>query len=502
MRSLNIAILAQLSGTDAFNKFMQVYSRCTNASQTQLHEQETLKDLVERLSTNEGLQLRQMDHFFFSYSIPQISKEFDLLKIGDKQVINIELKSQPIAEERILKQLKRNQYYLKHLQRETFLFTYIMGGQVYMLGKDENLVETSLTNLAHYIQMVSVNNAPVDINSLFQPSQFLISPLNTPDRFLAGDYFLTDRQQEIKETIIKTINQNKGNTFGFSGNPGTGKTLLLYDIARTLSENHKCLIVHCAPLSNGHTYLSSHMQNCLITTPKDYCRFLADANTYDIVLFDEFHRAKDAVFKCAEELLKKEGKYAIFSFDFGQTLSRAETTSDLLEKLRKIRGMTLFSLSDRIRTNKEISTFIHKMFQPERYKDLKASNYSHVTVLYSDSRVRTESIINDYQAQGFIFINHSTSLYRIDTFDSLERLTHLNSHRVIGQEFDKVLVVINEKFFYENGNLSAYMHANPDYLFTRLLYQEVTRTRNELCIIVENNLPVLSQILSLFRLDD
>ena len=61
---------------------------------------------------------------------------------------------------------------------------------------------------------------------------------------------------------------------------------------------------------------------------------------------------------------------------------------------------------------------------------------------------------------------------------------------------------MNEKFYYDNGVLAASRHANPDYLFTKLLYQEVTRTRNELCIIVENNLDVLTQIMSNFLIEE
>ena len=50
--------------------------------------------------------------FHLNYKIPQIGKEFDLLKIDEKRIVNIELKSEQ-NEEAILNQLKRNYYYLK-----------------------------------------------------------------------------------------------------------------------------------------------------------------------------------------------------------------------------------------------------------------------------------------------------------------------------------------------------------------------------------------------------
>ena len=290
--------------------------------------------------------------------------------------------------------------------------------------------------------------------------------------------------------------------FGLTGRPGTGKTLLLYDIARELSKKYRCLIVHCAPLSQGHEYLSKHLENCCITTPKDFMLFQDSFLQSDIFLFDEFQRAYENVFDVIKEIAQKAGKRVIISFDFGQMLSRAEEDRNLLDKLNKLKGMQVLQLSDKIRTNKEIDDFTKKLFMPKKNASIKPSVYPHVTVLYSSSRADTLRFVESYKNKGFTFINHSVSLHVEDSFDTLNEMADSNSHRVIGQEFDKVLVVMNEKFYYDNGVLTASRHANPDYLFTKLLYQEVTRTRNELCIIVENNLDVLTQIMSNFLIEE
>ena len=60
---------------------------------------------------------------YLGFQIPQNSKEFDCLWIGDKTVINVELKSQAVAEEKNQRQLSRNRYYLSHLNREIKSFT-------------------------------------------------------------------------------------------------------------------------------------------------------------------------------------------------------------------------------------------------------------------------------------------------------------------------------------------------------------------------------------------
>lgn len=498
MRSINIAVLAQLCGNEVFSAYENTYSQRCKRQNTPAHEQETLRDLLVQLGGE--ITLEELDGFYFSYRIPQISKEFDLLRITDDAVLDIELKSDTVAEAKIHKQLVRNKYYLGHLERSIYLFTYVKGGRVYTLDEQNHLTKSTLLELKNRVKQTKKTLEIEDIDQFFKPSKFLISPLNTPERFLKGDYFLTDQQEEYKNAIIDGIEKKKV-LFGLTGRPGTGKTLLLYDIAKELCKKYRCLIVHCAPLSQGHEYLSKHLDNCCITTPRDFIRFQDSFLQSDIFLFDEFQRAYENVFEVIKEITQNAGKRAIISFDFGQMLSRAEEYRNLLDKLNKLKGMQVLQLSDKIRTNKEIDDFTKKLFMPKKNASIKPSVYPHVTVLYSSCRENTLQFVECYKNKGFTFINHSVSLHVVDSFDTLNEMADSNSHRVIGQEFDKVLVVMNEKFYYDNGVLTAKQHANPDYLFTKLLYQEVTRTRNELCIIVENNPDVLTQIMSYFLIE-
>ena len=59
---------------------------------------------------HEGCSIGDFDGFFIGYSIPQIGKEFDLLRFGKDFLINIEIKSEiTIArkEQKVLEQMQK-----------------------------------------------------------------------------------------------------------------------------------------------------------------------------------------------------------------------------------------------------------------------------------------------------------------------------------------------------------------------------------------------------------
>ena len=74
----------QLSGRDFFLRIKE-------------WELESMKALVKQLELHmeEVYKLR----FFYSFQIPKLGKEFDLLQIKDDQIVNIELKSGSVSDE-------------------------------------------------------------------------------------------------------------------------------------------------------------------------------------------------------------------------------------------------------------------------------------------------------------------------------------------------------------------------------------------------------------------
>ena len=191
--------------------------------------------------------------FFYSFQIPRLGKEFDLLQIKDNHIVNIELKSGVVSDQAIRKQLIQNRYYLSVLGRPIQSYTYISSqNRLVRLTHHDHIVDADWERLCEDLQKEGTNYEG-NIEDLFRAELYLISPITDPVRFLKKEYFLTSQQRDIEKKILRDIYAKQSGCFWFSGIPGTGKTLLLYDIAMKLSVRHRICMVHCE--ENGEKWL-------------------------------------------------------------------------------------------------------------------------------------------------------------------------------------------------------------------------------------------------------
>ena len=220
----------QLSGRDVFLKIRE-------------WELDSMKALVSELERH--MQAVYALRFFYSFQIPRLGKEFDLLQIKEEQILNLELKSGQVSDEAIRKQLIQNRYYLAALGKPIRSYTYISSqNRLVRLTNHDRIVEADWEPLCRDLQQESADY-PGDIEDLFQAELYLISPLTEPGRFLKKEYFLTYQQRDIERQILKKIRADRTGYFWFTGLPGTGKTLLLYDIAMKLSGRQRVCMIHC-----------------------------------------------------------------------------------------------------------------------------------------------------------------------------------------------------------------------------------------------------------------
>ena len=494
-RPINIFAITRIHEEQLFNTIESHQSQREREGRFQLHEIESLRILSDNLIKS-GIDIQSLDNFFFGYAIPQIGKEFDLLKFTDKLCLNIELKSEQVSEQQIQNQLFKNRHYLMHLGKKLTLFSVITNSMTcYKLTYSGELELVSFSDIVAEVIRHSENSLN-HIDDLFKATEYLVSPLNTPEKFIQGEYFLTQSQEQIKKQVLKGAESTTGKAFfHITGKPGTGKTLLLYDIAKALSKNGKTVIIHCGKLSEGQSKISNEISNLNVVPASEMRGSGFQLSEYAFVLVDESHRIYPNQFSdiCNEAI--NSGQVCIFSSDPEQVLSSAEKRNKIVEKIMALDLSGEYQLSEKIRMNKELHSFILQM-KDLKHRPKKPMVYPNVDLLYANTTGEAQMLIEYYRNKGYIFINYSKSNRNHSPYEQYEE--DYDTHHVIGQEFDKIVMLMDKSFYYdENCVLQGVPHPNPDYLYPNLFYQGITRVREKIALIVVNAPILMSKIASI-----
>lgn len=329
------------------------------------------------------------------------------------------------------------------------------------------------------------------MDNIFSPENVLASPLNQPDKFLKREYFLNQEQYKAKREIVKSIESGKGNFYGIKGAAGTGKSLILYDIGlKMASKGKNVLVVHGGKLCDGHEYLNSNVPNMKIIPASDM-RYREIKNV-DIVLMDESQRIYPSIIQKAYNWVIKAGAICIFSYDEKQILSISEKINNSSALIDYICGVNTHKLSGKVRTNKCLTEFIGKLFHLPKTK--RERHYDDVDIIYIESKKEAMGVAESLQNKGYTYISLTPGFVS----SSLDyQASDLNTHRVIGQEFDRVCMIMDDNFFYDGTDLSAKIHPYRNYLLTKLLYQGLTRARSKITLIVTDQ-ALLDNILKIF----
>ena len=126
-----------------------------------------------------------------------------------------------------------------------------------------------------------------------------------------------------------------------------------------------------------------------------------------------------------------------------------------------------------------------------------------IKLIKNNENIKNEikSYINYLEKQnGWKAITYTPPNYGYNCFNELSYICTTNAHHVIGQEFNKVVFVMDNNFNYdENGKLIATLNY---YSAQGMLYQIVTRVVNELKILVLNNPDLYFKLLQIKAMGD
>lgn len=452
------------------------------------HEIGCLNGLCDILQAH-GCDISDFDGFLVGYTIGQIGKEFDLLSFSPEYIINIELKSKlktTEREEKILKQLRKNNYYLKFLGRPLQLFTYVDSDGFYKyVPETDSIVKVEPSVIASCIHNHRVDYS-IDPDREFVPSNYLVSPFNSTSKFISGEYFLTGAQQKIKEEITGELQSCPFMYFSISADAGTGKTLMMYDIAKDMMKaGIKVILIHCGKLNQGHEKLRliydwnikpiSSITTRSIDSIFDRC---------EILFVDEAQRVRKNQLELIIQKTTEKRVPVVFSYDVKQYL-RSDEGHDIETYLKDNHPCVRVSpkhLTNKIRTNKKMASFINNLRNMGSSTD--HLDYDCVTIEYFDEMDELKKYFKFLQQNGWTTLTFTSSQYSPDPYDSLSGMGMRNAHDVIGQEFSKVAFVMDNNFKYVGNRLAA---KRGYYSAQGMLYQIVTRVIDELKIVVLDN---------------
>ena len=241
----------------------------------------------------------------------------------------------------------------------------------------------------------TIEHISKNINQYFRAQDYLISPVGSPEKYLTGRYFLTNQQSEFRRQILELLSgrgqggENHSHSaagtqkdpdsllhtaevpvISLTGYAGTGKTLLLFDLAREFSRRRKVLFLHGGELKEGHRLIDRRLHKVRILSGTDP-RVMAglsgrtmDLSGYRVILVDEANRFSADVLR---GLLEKAAFFripCIFSYDPHSLLGpippmqEAETIIGESETLR-------LELSGNIRINRPVFSFLRTLLPPQ-----------------------------------------------------------------------------------------------------------------------------------------
>jgi len=265
-----------------------------------------------------------------------------------------------------------------------------------------------------------------------------------------------------------------------SGITGTGKTLLLFDLAMHLSSRQQVLLVHAGPLRKGHLILDERLRHVAIWSAADGVPPEAFAGC-DFLLIDEAdHLLPQALLSLIKPAAQRHVP-VILTCDPHHLLSETlqdESGSETLSLIGRLATLSL-TFSGNIRINRPVYSFLRTLLN---LKDRPGRPcYDCVDVLFAGDPVELSLLTDYYRLAGYEQIS----------FSSDPKI----SDGVIAQEYNRVLVILDEDFYYDDALHLCVRTCQEERI--RILYEALSRTREKLCLIIAGSGELFTRVLGI-----
>lgn len=174
----------------------------------------------------------------------------------------------------------------------------------------------------------------------------------------------------------------------------------------------------------------------------------------------------------------------IFSSDSEDMISPEEMDQTTIQKIERLPQILTFHLTNRIRTNAELSSFIQNMLHLPRKKSSRY--YPHIEVVCANNESETQNLLDGYIHQGYQYRQTSTPA---DLNTAAVRVT------------DRLVTVLDERYYYDTeGYLRSSLRNNSGSSDVRTLFHLLNQTKENLTLIIEKNESVYEILLEILQM--
>ena len=342
---------------------------------------DSLKMIVNEIKVN------NLFDFNVSYVVDRLDKEFDLVKIDESNIINIELKSSHRDIEQCIDNYKllKNEYD----NREIKIYCYESNNNhIYVLDSEKGkFIKTSFENLNNDLSKIDKGmklNININVDSVY---------IN-PEFFFDKKYNLSSSQRLIKNQIINST--NKINVVG--GRAGCGKSLLALDLYNYYLNESDLEVQYLTPFKLNEVINSNLIKKVKMKTVRD---FIKTNKKVDVIIVDEAQRLKQSDINVLPELSNTK---IILIGDVNQNIDY-ETG---FEKLYNDRANNFVqNMKQLIRTDDTFEIYARKILNisDKGFKHKKINKNKIKIIMYDDALPD----LSDY-----VYIEPSKSLYYKD----------------------------------------------------------------------------------------
>ena len=219
------------------------------------------------------------------------------------------------------------------------------------------------------------------------------------------------------------------------------------------------------------------------------------------------HRIEKEQFEELVSIARSRKLPVVISYDSEDAICPSERRWDLPSLIKTVPEFITYKLTNRIRMNVELSSFINSVMNCIKFHH--RSSYPSVSLAFAEDEETARRILANYMHEGYVFISNG-ALKNVSKGDEpykdeshktefCESDGEIHATAATCLEFENVVMVIDSNYYYnEEGYLVSKYREGGQYL-VRHLFHGMNRAKYKLAVVVLENEEVFEELLNIVQ---